>query len=62
MKINEEYMCDPSPNKISLGIGAYRDSEGKPYVFEIVKKVETMLEQKTRNGTLNKEYLPILGD
>ncbi len=55
-------MSDPSPNKISLGIGAYRDSEGKPYVFEIVKKVETMLEQKTRNGTLNKEYLPILGD
>jgi hypothetical protein len=27
------YNADPSPNKINLGIGAYRDSNGKPIVL-----------------------------
>lgn len=31
---------DKSADKINLGIGAYRDDNGKPYVFKIVKKVE----------------------
>ena len=30
---------DPSKDKVNLGIGAYRDEEGKPYVFKIVKEV-----------------------
>ncbi len=30
---------DKSSDKINLGIGAYRDGEGKPYVFKIVNKV-----------------------
>lgn len=29
---------DTSSDKINLGIGAYRDSDGKPYVFKAVKK------------------------
>lgn len=31
---------DKSNDKINLGIGAYRDGDGKPYIFNIVKKVE----------------------
>ena len=31
---------DKSADKINLGIGAYRDGDGKPYVFKIVNKVE----------------------
>ncbi len=31
---------DKSADKINLGIGAYRDNNGKPYVFKIVRKVE----------------------
>jgi aspartate/tyrosine/aromatic aminotransferase len=31
---------DKSSDKINLGIGAYRDGDGKPYVFKIVNKVE----------------------
>lgn len=31
---------DNSADKINLGIGAYRDDNGKPYIFKIVKKVE----------------------
>ena len=30
---------DPNKDKVNLGIGAYRDEEGKPYVFKIVKEV-----------------------
>ena len=30
---------DPRPNKVNLAIGAYRDSEGKPYVLPVVRKV-----------------------
>jgi aspartate/tyrosine/aromatic aminotransferase len=30
---------DKSSDKINLGIGAYRDHDGKPYVFTVVKKV-----------------------
>ena len=28
---------------MNLGIGAYRDDDGKPYVFNCVKKVEEIL-------------------
>lgn len=31
---------DKSADKINLGIGAYRDSDGKPYVFRSIRKVE----------------------
>jgi aspartate/tyrosine/aromatic aminotransferase len=31
---------DKSDDKINLGIGAYRDGSGKPYIFNVVKKVE----------------------
>jgi len=34
------YKADKDPKKVNLGIGAYRDDNGKPYPFEIVKKVE----------------------
>jgi aspartate/tyrosine/aromatic aminotransferase len=30
---------DPSPQKINLGVGAYRDDKGKPFVLECVKRV-----------------------
>jgi len=52
------YVKDTDPSKISLAIGAYRDEEGKPYIFEVVRKVEEeILKEKT-----NKEYLPIDGN
>ena len=34
---------DPSKDKVNLGIGAYRDETGKPYVFNVVRKVEEEL-------------------
>ena len=45
----EAYNKNPNPQKINLGIGAYRDSEGKPYVFKVVEKVEHELISKKMN-------------
>lgn len=33
------FLKDPSPQKINLGIGAYRTDDGKPYVLSCVRKV-----------------------
>jgi len=58
--LNQAYQSDPHPNKLNLGVGAYRTEEGKPYVLNCVKKAE----QKILASNFNKEYLPIdgLGD
>lgn len=37
--VTEAYKKDQSPNKMNLGVGAYRDDNGKPYVLNAVKKV-----------------------
>ena len=33
------YRRDTDPNKVDLGIGAYRDDNAKPWVLPVVKKV-----------------------
>ena len=37
--LNASYTQDPHPEKISLGIGAYRDNQGNPWILPVVKKV-----------------------
>jgi hypothetical protein len=39
----DAYNKDPAPKKISLGIGAYRDDAGKPYVLPSVRAAEEAL-------------------
>jgi len=52
------YRNDPSPNKVNLGVGAYRTDEGKTLIFNSVREAERrMLE----DPNMNKEYLPIDG-
>jgi aspartate aminotransferase len=34
------YNKDPHPNKMNLGVGAYRDDDGKPYILSCVRKVQ----------------------
>ena len=41
--ITEAFKKDTKPEKINLGVGAYRDDSGKPYVLPTVKKVGTSL-------------------
>lgn len=44
------FQKDTSKDKINLGIGAYRDNDGKPYVFKAVQEAEEVI----RKGNFNK--------
>jgi len=55
--VTEAFKADKDPKKINLGVGAYRDGDGKPYVLNCVKKAEGVL----RASNPDKEYLPISG-
>lgn len=48
---------DPSPSKVNLGVGAYRDDNGKPFILSSVKKAE----KKINEGNPDHEYGPING-
>ena len=37
--VTEAYKKDSNPNKINLGVGAYRDDEGKPFILPSVRTV-----------------------
>ncbi|GJE86060.1 aspartate aminotransferase family protein [Phanerochaete sordida] len=55
--VTEAFKADKDPRKINLGVGAYRDENGKPYVLNSVKKAEQIIE----SSQPDKEYLPITG-
>jgi aspartate aminotransferase, mitochondrial len=72
--VTEAFKADKDPRKINLGVGAYRDGNGKPYVLESVKKVchaskscQTFLhflrkaEERITASRPDKEYLAITG-
>ena len=40
LSLSVNFKNDKDPKKVNLGVGAYRDNNGKPYVFPIVRKVE----------------------
>uniref|UniRef100_A0A3B3QRL9 Aspartate aminotransferase n=1 Tax=Paramormyrops kingsleyae TaxID=1676925 RepID=A0A3B3QRL9_9TELE len=58
--VTEAFKRDTNPKKMNLGVGAYRDDQGKPYILSCVRKAEAQIAAKQ----LDKEYLPIggLGD
>ena len=39
--VAEAFKRDESPDKLNLGVGAYRTEELKPYMLEVVKKVRS---------------------
>ncbi|ERS97627.1 hypothetical protein HMPREF1624_05798 [Sporothrix schenckii ATCC 58251] len=55
--ITEAFKADSFPEKINLGVGAYRDDAGKPYVLPSVRTAE----DKVIAQRLNKEYAGITG-
>lgn len=55
--ITEAFKADSFEKKINLGVGAYRDDKGKPYVLPSVRTAE----QKVIAAKLNKEYAGITG-
>lgn len=54
--VTEAFLADRNPDKINLGVGAYRDDSGRPVVLESVREAE-----KRVAGSHFMEYLPIGG-
>uniref|UniRef100_A0A7S3V0Z1 Aspartate aminotransferase n=2 Tax=Sar TaxID=2698737 RepID=A0A7S3V0Z1_9STRA len=57
--VKQQYQADPSEMRLDVGIGAYRDANGKPYVLDVVRKAEALI---AADKSRNKEYLAISGD
>ena len=43
-KLTAAYQADTFPQKVNLGVGAYRDDNNKPWVLPVVKKVCDILD------------------
>ncbi|CDK24602.1 unnamed protein product [Kuraishia capsulata CBS 1993] len=56
--LKARYTADTRTNKVDLGIGAYRDQDGKPWVLPSVKLAEKAIHE---DPAYNHEYLPIAG-
>ena len=52
-KLKDDYVADTNPDKINLGVGAYRTGEGKPWPLPVVKAAEKLI---VADESLNKEY------
>ena len=55
--LNEAFKGDPAPFKVNLGVGAYRDDEGKPYVLPSIKEAE----KRVMENYNDHEYAGIAG-
>lgn len=56
--ITDAFNADNDPLKVNLGVGAYRDDAGKPYVLNAIKEAENRL---LKSGAY-KEYSGIAGN
>lgn len=55
--VSEAFKADPSPEKMNLGVGAYRDDNGKPVVLPSVKEAQNRI----NDANMDNEYAPIVG-
>jgi aspartate aminotransferase len=55
--LNDSFKSDPNPNKVNVGVGAYRTDAGKPYTLPCVTKASAAIAE----SKLDNEYLPIGG-
>lgn len=56
--LNEIFQNDDYPNKVIVGVGAYRDDAGKPYVLPCVREAEQLM----MDQGLDLEYSGIAGE
>lgn len=56
--LNEAYNADSFPNKVNVGVGAYRTDEGKPFVLPVVREAEKAIIAEA----MDHEYSGIAGD
>lgn len=55
--LNEAFKKDTFDKKVSLGVGAYRDDKGKPYILDCVRQACKIINDKD----MDHEYGPIEG-
>lgn len=55
--VTEAFNKDTNPNKMNVGVGAYRDDNGKPHILPSVRAAEELL----LSSKLDHEYLPTHG-
>ncbi|CAI5990470.1 unnamed protein product [Closterium sp. NIES-64] len=55
--VSDAFRADTHPDKLNLGVGAYRTEDLQPYVLRVVSKAEKLM----LDSHENKEYLPIEG-
>ncbi|KAJ1882082.1 Aspartate aminotransferase, cytoplasmic [Coemansia sp. RSA 486] len=58
LKLSVLSKADSNPHKVDLGVGAYRDDQGKPWVLPVVRKAEQRL---ANDPAANHEYLGVGG-
>jgi hypothetical protein len=54
--LTESYQNDTFPQKVNVGVGAYRSDNGKPYVLPCVRKAE----QRLLDANIDMEYSGIV--
>lgn len=59
--LNDAYNKDTDARKMNLGVGAYRDDNGKPYVLPSIKEAEARIMKDGWKGSHQKEYAGITG-
>eukprot|EP00802_Teleaulax_amphioxeia_P011965 Tamp_12003.p1 GENE.Tamp_12003~~Tamp_12003.p1 ORF type:complete len:409 (-),score=117.63 Tamp_12003:322-1548(-) len=59
--LNDAFNKDTFDKKMNLGVGAYRDDNGKPWVLPSIKAAEKKLVEEGWNGVFQKEYAGITG-
>jgi aspartate aminotransferase len=55
--LSEAFKKDTNPKKVLLGLGAYRDNDGKPYILPAVREAQKIILEKD----MDHEYQPIHG-
>jgi len=56
--LTQDFLADTDAKKVSLGVGAYRDENGKPYVLPSIAEAE----KRVVASLTDHEYAPITGD
>ena len=71
-KLSRDFQDDTNPQRVSLGVGAYRTDDGKPWILPVVKKASIIyglrrdyllqkLQEKSRKNKkrLNLEHVTV---
>ena len=48
-KLSRDFQDDTNPQRVSLGVGAYRTDDGKPWILPVVKKASILYGLRRRD-------------